>query len=166
MASLGVHFALSDHDLAVLQSTPETDRPELIANEIEEKYFSEFPEFKAESDKAWDAIHRILSDGELSWDGGTYPLNHTILGGQLLYSEDDYIISLKDAQQVRDIAQALSKLDEDFFRKRYFSDRKESLEYQRNEQDFQYTWEWFQEVRRLFAKASDEGRSVIFAVDQ
>ena len=146
--------------------TAESDRPNFIGNVIEEKYLNECPEFAAESDKAWDAIHRLLTDGEMSWNGGTFPLNHTILGGQLLYSEDDYIISLKDARQVREIAKALSEFKEESFRKLYFTDRPDSVEFQRNEQDFHYTWEWFQEVRRLFMKASDEGRAVIFTVDQ
>jgi len=35
-----------------------------------------------ESDKAREAMHRALADGQLSWDGGTYPLNHVVLGGE------------------------------------------------------------------------------------
>jgi hypothetical protein len=35
-----------------------------------------------ESGNVWDAMHRALSDGTLSSDGGEYSLNHVVLGGQ------------------------------------------------------------------------------------
>jgi hypothetical protein len=34
------------------------------------------------------------------------------------------------------------------------------------EEDFDDTWGWFQNVRRLYLKAATEGRHVLFAADQ
>ena len=65
-------------------------------------------------------MHRALSDGELTWDGGKYPCNHVVLGGELLYTDDDYIMSLKNPSQVRDISNAIEKIDIDDFRNKYF----------------------------------------------
>jgi hypothetical protein len=52
-------------------------------------------------------MHRTLADGELAWEGGDYPLNHTVLAGRLLYTGDDYIMSLKTPAQMKDVAAAL-----------------------------------------------------------
>jgi hypothetical protein len=34
------------------------------------------------------------------------------------------------------------------------------------DEDFAYTWEWFQDVRRLYQRAAAEGRHVLFTADQ
>ena len=133
---------------------------------IEETYFSDYPDLKSESDKAWDAMHRALADGQLSWDGGKYPLNHTVLGGELLYTDSDYIMSLKTPQQVRDIAAALPAITEEDFRRRYFAIDAKSYGCPLSEEDFRYTWDWFQSVRDLYLRAAKEGRFVLFSADQ
>src|SRR5262245_9978603 len=103
MGCLGVHFALTEKEVEHLRSlADERARREHLCEDIEKAYFEEHPELKAESDKSWDAMHRALADGELTWDGGDYPLNHTVLAGELLYTDSDYIMSLKTPQQVRD----------------------------------------------------------------
>lgn len=71
MSCLGVHFALTEKEAAHLRSLgDEQARLDHLQESIEETYFNEHPELKAESDKAWDAMHRTLADGELTWDGG------------------------------------------------------------------------------------------------
>lgn len=167
MACRGVHFALSESEVAALTEKPDDQsRLEYLQEHIEEVYFSRHPELLAESDKAWDAMHRLLADGQLSYDGGTYPLNHVVLAGQLLYGGDDYIISLKSPQQVQEIDKALERLTEAEFRTRYFQLDGGSYEGDVGEEDFTYTWEWFQGVRALFKRAAVEGRFVLFSVDQ
>ena len=111
-------------------------------------------------------MHRVLADGHLSWDGGKYPLNHAVLAGELLYTQTDYIISLKSPEQVRDIAVALPAITEEAFRERYFTIDAESYGSPLTEQDLAYTWEWFQGVRRLYRRAASEGRHVLFTADQ
>jgi len=105
-----------------LELRVEQERLEHIQEVIEEHYLSHEKQFAAESDKSWDAMHRAFSDGEMSWDGGDYPLNHTVLAGELLYTDSDYIMSLKTPKQVRDIAAALSGITEADFR-RFAPDR-------------------------------------------
>jgi len=167
MGCLGVHFALSNADVEHLHSLPdERDRLTYVVEEVEKTYFADRKEYLAESDKAWDAMHRALADGELTWDGGEYPLNHVVLAGELLYTEPDYIMSLKSPDQVRDIAAALPAVTVGEFRRRYFAIDPESYGSPLNEEDFGYTWEWFQNVRRLYLKAADEGRYVLFTADQ
>ncbi|MBA4150068.1 MAG: YfbM family protein [Verrucomicrobia bacterium] len=167
MSCLGVHFALTEKEAAHLRSlTDEQARLEHVQEVIEPAYFEQHPDFKAESDKSWDAMHRALADGEISWDGGEYPLNHTVLAGELLYTASDYIVSLKTPQQVRDIAAALLAITETGFRQRYFGIDPDSYGLPLSEEDFGYTWEWFQGVRDLYTRAGKEGRFVLFTADQ
>lgn len=167
MGCRGIHFALSDAEVDYLQSLPgEQDRLDYITEDLEETYYAEHEELLAETDKAWDAIHRALTDGQLNWDGGVYPLNHVILGGEPLYMAQDYIMSLKSPQQVRDIAAALRAIDEAEFRRRYFAINAADYGSPVDEQDFAYTWEWFQNVPRLYEKAADMKRHVLFTADQ
>ncbi len=111
-------------------------------------------------------MHRALSDGQLSWDGGEYPLNHTVLAGELLYTDSDYIMSLKTPNQVRDIAAALPAITEEEFRRRYSAIDAESYGSPLSDEDFRYTWDWFQGVRDLYTRAAKEGRFVLFTADQ
>jgi len=167
MGCLGVHFALTEKEVAHLRSLDdEQARVEHLQEVIEETYFGEHPDLKAESDKSWDAIHRALADGQLTWDGGEYPLNHTVLAGELLYTESDYIMSLKSPEQVREIAAALPLITEEEFRLRYFAIDAKSYSFPLSHEDFQYTWDWFQGVRDLYTRAAQDGRFVLFTASQ
>jgi hypothetical protein len=167
MGCRGVHFALSEAEVEHLRSLPsERERLDYVIEDLEISYFADREEYLAESDKAWDAMHRVLADGELTWDGGDYPLNHVVLAGELLYTEPDYIMSLKSPEQVRDIAAALPRVTEAEFRRRYFAIDPEVYGCPVNEEDFAYTWDWFQHVRRLYTKAAAEGRYALFTADQ
>ena len=167
MACLGVHFAITEKEVDYLRSIDDQQaRLEHLQEEIETRYFDEYPDLKAESDKAWDAMHRTLADGQLSWDSGEYPLNHAVLAGELLYTESDYIMSLKTPEQVRDIAAALCRISEIEFRNRYFAIDQESYGFQTTEEDFNYTWDKFRCVRDLYQRAATEGLFVVFTADQ
>ena len=167
MSCLGVHFALTEEDVATLQSfDDEQDRLSHLQEVLEERYLVEPKTYAAESDKAWDAMHRALSDGKLTWDGGTFPLNHTVLGGKLLYTDSDYIMSLKTPQQVAAIAAALQALTEAEFRRRYDQIDSKSYDGDLDDEDFEYTWNWFEGVRELYVRAASEQRHVLFTADQ
>lgn len=167
MSCLGVHFALTEKEAEHLRSVDdEQARLEHLQEVIEETYFGEHSDLKAESDKSWDAMHRTLANGRLSWNGGEYPLNHAVLAGELLYTDSDYIMSLKTPQQVRDIAAALPAITEAEFRRRYFAIDADSYGCPLTEEDFGYTWEYFQSVRELYQRAATEGRFVLFTADQ
>jgi hypothetical protein len=167
MSCRGVHFALTKDEVATLRSLPgEQARLDHLQEVIEEHYFDQQPDLKAESDKSWDAMHRTLTDGHLSWDGGEYPFSHVVLGGELLYTESDYIMSLKTPQQVRHIAAALPAITEAEFRQRYFAIDADSYGSPLTDEDFGYTWEWFQHVREFYQRAATEGRFVLFTADQ
>ncbi len=163
MAGRGVHFAISPELMDRLLAAPDDAALMAIIETLEVAWDTENI---AESDKAWNAIHRCLTDGSLLYDGGTYPLDHVICGGEALHKGDDFTVSLVQPVQVRDVAAALEPSSEAWLRDRY-----ETLinpaEYdgEKGEDDFAYTWEWFQGVRDLFRHAAASGSAVIFTVD-
>jgi hypothetical protein len=166
MSCLGVHFALSDDDVAALLAKQNDADRLAFLGEIEDRYFKEHKLYMAESDKAWDAMHRSLADGLLEYEGGSYPLSHVVLGGLPLYGQDDYIMSLKTPAQVRDVAIAIADITQEQFRERYNTIDPAEYGFDLSDEDFQYTWEWFQAIRTLYQTAASEGRHVLFTADQ
>lgn len=165
MACRGVHFGLTDDDVAILCACSSDDeRLEHITEVIEERDCG--GPWGVETDKAWDAIHRCFAAGRLDPDGGEYPLNHVILGGESMYDGDDYIMSWKSPQQVREIAEALKRVNETDFRASYRRIDPDDYGIELSDEDEGYTWEWFTGLVDLYQRAADEGRSVLFTVDQ
>ena len=134
-----------------------TRREELLGGESEWAF---------ETDKAWDAIHRSLTDGDLTYDNGTYPLSHVIMGGEPIYFEDDYIMSLKTPEQVRDVARALRGFTREQLHAGYTQITRAMYGSEPTEEDFEYTWSNFQELPEFWARAAAAGRFVLFTADQ
>lgn len=164
MSARGVHFAVSSDQLArLLDAVGDEDKIMSVVDDIEEAWDEEF---LAESDKAWDPIHRCLTDGSLLYESGEYPLNHVICGGRQLFEGDDHTVALVTPEQVRDVASALELVTKAWFRERYFSLlRQDDYDGTIGDEDFEYTWEWFENVRDLYKKAAVSNRAVIFTVD-
>ena len=123
---------------------------------IEEDFFNNHRDRIAESDKSWDGMHRALADGELTWDGGEYPLNHVVLGGQLIECIDDGFMVLKTPEQVRDVATRLPSITQSELRTRYFAIDPEDYEFDLSEEEFAYIWENFESVREFWIRAASE----------
>jgi hypothetical protein len=164
MACRGVHFALTKADAdRLLAATSDGEVLGILQDEIEERWEEDW---LFESDKAWDAIHRCLTNGTLDFSAGSYPLKLGVLGGQQLHSGDDYIVSLVTPAETRDVAVELAKVDKPWLMNRY--DAIDANEYAapKTEDDREYTWAYFQGLTQFFRKAADAGRYVVFSVDQ
>jgi hypothetical protein len=172
MACRGVFFALTREEEAKLLSASESDAVvEIVTEEIEERWDEEWLQ---EMDKSWDAIHRCLGDGSLR---NSQPLvsAKAVLGGRQLSSRRDWAVSYLTGDEVKAVAGAIAAIDEPEFRRRYFGLKKKKFlwffdrtEYVGpiGEEDFEYSWSYFSEMRRLFAKAANANRAMVFAVDQ
>jgi len=164
MACRGVHFALTDEQADRLLEAAEAGDDALmeVVEEIEEAWEREW---LAETDKAWDGIHRCLTDGKLEW--GDTPLHKCILGRFNLHAGDDYLINLLDPNEVAEVAAAVAAIDRDALRRGYDAIDPESYYYLvRSDSDFEYTWTNFVGLRDFFRKAADAGRAVMFTADQ
>jgi len=164
MSSLGVHVALSSKDLTrVLKVADPEALLELITDDLEARYLEDH-QWAFESDKAWNAIHRCLTDGRLLYESGPFPLAYAVLGGRPLDVGDDYTACLTSAAQVRKVSKALAGIDEAWMRKRYQALSKTDYG-ECSADDFDYTWENMQGLRTFLAKAAKAGRAVLFTTD-
>ena len=164
MSCLGVHFALEGADEAKLLSLKDDEeRLTFVIEQIEERYFGS--PFACESDKAWDAIHRCFDNGKLTYDAST-PLRMIILGGTPLYERGDYIIAYKTADDVIEINRAVMAVTPAVMRP--FHDAIDPADYgfSLNEENWEYTWHWFERVRAFYLSAAAANRAVIFTADQ
>ena len=167
MACLGVLFSLDKDTVFKLKSfSTDQGRLEFVQKEIEATYFDNFPQRMAELVQSWDALHRSLTDGKLTYTNGTFPLNYVIMGGEIVYNADNYIMTLKNPEQVKAIAVEINKIDKDNLRKRYFKIDEVDYEFPLTEEDFEFTWEWFDLSKEFWKLASEENRFVLFTVDQ
>jgi hypothetical protein len=162
MSALGVHYALTRGQAQALLAAKTDKRLLALIEDIEEAW--EKP-FLVESDKAWDAIHRCLTDGSLLYESGDYPLNHCICGGRQLYRGRAYTVSYVTPRQVKDVAQALTKVTKKWMQRRYALIDASEYDGEMGDDDFQYTWDNALDVRRFYKKAAQAGRAVIFTVD-
>ena len=163
MASRGVHFAITQEEYEKLMNIQSDEELiNFIQNEFEEKWDEEW---LFETDKAWDAIHRSLTDGKLEWENGIFPLKEVIIGGKNIYKGDDYIISIVTPQNVPIVAKALEKIDKKILQQGYSQIEQSDYDEEVGEEDFEYTWSSFKGLPQLFSKASLAGRAVIFTVD-
>ena len=113
MVCRAVLFAITDKDVTRLLAAQGNDEAII---EIVDKIKEDWEEaWLCQLDKAWDGIHRCLTDGELGWDNGKYPLNHAILGGKQLHNGDDEIVALVLPHQVKEVADALQSIDDNDF---------------------------------------------------
>ena len=158
---MGVHFAItSEQERALLAAADEEDDDSVgeLLEEIEE--FWDDDKLKVDTDKAWDAIHRCLTDGTLDPDGGAYPLSHVVLGGRHLH--EDYYVVYITAGQVREVAEAVRNLDRAWLRQRFESIDDPDYRGAHDETDFEYTWDGFVGVRAFYDRAAMAGPAVIF----
>ena len=164
MACRGVHFALTKDQRSQLISIVESlgDVIGYIQEEIEEQWDAEW---LCETDKAWDAIHRCLTDGTLSHDDST-PFHWCVLNGSQMYVGDDYIVSFVDISDVKQVAEAIAPLTESEFRTRYDAIDESDYGMHLSDDNFEYTWNYFMALRELYTRAASANRSVLFSVDQ
>jgi hypothetical protein len=112
--------------------------------------------------KEWDVLHRCLSDGTFDPNGGTPPLNRCFLGGSLLVTESS-IVNLVPPEQVRETAEALSRLDEPWLRKRLLELFPEEFDAFSAEVGWYYGL--LLELKGFYRKSAEEGRAILFYTD-
>jgi hypothetical protein len=174
MACLGVHFAITA-DLAeqLIQDWPPghgdaVARLEDLGRQFDALHAEGWVEM---TDKAWDGIHRSLTNGKLEL--GNTPRHLCILGATERFwirreeGQLEYIVNVLEPGDVRRVAKAIRGIDRDELLRGYEGIDPESF-YALNmsEDDFEYTWENFRGLRAFFERPADAGRWVVFRVDQ
>lgn len=158
---LGVHFAITAaEETALLAADGDDDAVGDLLEEIEEGSFYTDDRPKVDTDKAWDAIHRCLTDGTVDPDAGEYPLSHAVLGGRHLH--EGYHVVYLGADAVRDVAGALRPIDRAWLRERFDAIDDPDYAGAGDDDDFEYTWASFVDVRAFYDRAAAAGQAVIF----
>ena len=170
MGCRGVYFALTEDDVKKLVGADsDVTVKKVVQEDIEERWDEDWLQ---QTDKAWDAMHRCLTDGTLVCKGKSI-MEKCVLGGKQLHRGNEYIVSFLTPGEVKHVSEAMNSIGEEWFREKYFGLKKKFLwfdltEYDGplNEDDFGYTWSYFKETKAFFRKACRAGRAVIFTVDQ
>jgi Domain of unknown function (DUF1877) len=170
MACRGMFFALTREEDAKLLAAGDDDG--VISIVTEELCSRGDEEWSAGMDKSWDAIHRCLGDGTLSSRQPGVPAK-AVLGGRQLCRGSHWIVSHLTAEEVAAVSQAIASMDKATFRQRYFGLKRKFLcfhfsDYEGpiGEDDFEYSWSYFEDMRAFYDKAASAKRSMIFEVDQ
>ena len=156
---LGVHFAVTveqEHRLLAAGGNGDADALGELLEGIEECW----DDLRACTDKAWDALHRCLSDGTLDPEKGAYPLSFAVLGGRHLH--DEYYVVHVAATEVKAVAGALRGVDRAWLRQRFEAMDPAGYTGARDDADFEYTWQNFIDMRAFYDRAAASGRAVIF----
>lgn len=170
MAFIGVLFALDEEQTAALRATDRAARPTFIRDELEDVFWYDRKEDMAELDMAWNAMHRLLTNGKLEFGNDCAPLSGMIMGGEALYGdregEDAYIITWKSPELVREIAAAADAVTITDFREKYFALDPEEYNLTPYQEDFEYTWAYFRRSLPFWRHAAAEGKAVLFTADR
>lgn len=161
MAARGVHFALTAEEYSRVMDGPGSDEDVMaFVEEIETRWDKDWLQ---ETDKAWDAIHRCLTNGQLEY--GDDPLSMCVLAHDNIYEDDDYTVCVADADDVKQVVTAIADIDEAEMRRRYDAIYSEGYAADKSDEDFEYTWNWFVSLREFFIKAAAADRATMFTVD-
>ena len=164
MACRGVHFALDPVDEArVLEASDDEELMQVIES-LETRWDRDW---LVQTDKAWDAIHRTVTDGELLYDNGEYPLKLMICGGKQLFLGDGYTVSFISRHGVGEVAAQTGLMGRDWFRERCYRMLRTARDYGGviGDEDFEYAWQYFEPLKAFFNKVGASGLSAIFTVD-
>lgn len=166
MSNAGIFFALTALELAGLEGRVSIGEQRTWVNETYLERSAESSARMLDVDVAWDAIHRCLGDGTLDEDPTHYPLRRVVLGGAVVKADKGLIMRLNAPEVIRDLAPRLAKLDESGFRVCYFAIRADSYVMEPNEMDFQYTWDYFQQLKPFYERAVEQNNAVLFIAYQ
>jgi len=158
MAGRGIHFALSEEEDRLFQ---EVRTPGGVAAYLEVVCERITKPWHQGSDKAWEVIHRCLTDGYLHY--GRSALHKCILGNKNWMGQgtNNFVNYVKPAD-VQAVASALGPIAKSWMRRQYWEIDPDDYEEPLSEEDFEYTWQSFQEVRKFYRQAAKAGRAVLF----
>ncbi|SDX60551.1 protein of unknown function [Amycolatopsis xylanica] len=164
MACRGYFLAL-DEPLAARLLVHDGDDERLIEFIRDLDMTDDVPD-ECEVDKAWDGIHRCLTEGALGGEDGTYPLNAVVLGGLPLHQGEDYVVSYNTPAEVREVAAALAGLDLTSFADRYWKLDPDDYGAPVDQDGLAYLTRYLRKITEFYEQAAKTGRASVFVVDQ
>lgn len=113
--------------------------------------------------KAWDPLHRIMTDGELDPGGGDFPGNQVVLGGKQLHHAEDFSAILIRPDIVAFVSEALNELKQAEVREK-FENLPATYTQPRGDKEFIELWLAITLMRPFFDAAAENLEAVVFTV--
>ena len=158
---IGIYYALDPDTAQSMRTLPEAERLTRINSLLASTTGAD----KLDVDESWDAMHRALTNGKLDFGPGKYATSFVVLGGERLFSGDEWIVMLISAAQAKAAATEIQPISRDAFHLRY-GVIDGSYDRVPSEEDFEYTWTSFIEVKSAFARWAREGKWILFVAAQ
>lgn len=115
-----------------------------------------------ELDKAWEGIQYCLGGGE--WNETNSVPTNIIFGGEFLVETEDEVITLKTADDVKNIVGYLRKKDLQEIIKQNFQKIDDDFRY-KDDYGLEHTLDWSRDILPFYENALKENLQVIFTVD-
>jgi hypothetical protein len=120
------------------------------------------------ADKAWDGIHRCLTEGRPGSEDGACPPNAVVLGGLPLHRGEGYVVSYNTPAEVREreVAAALAVLDLAPFLARYRALDQEEYGAPTDQAGLECLNSYLGKITTFYQRAAQTGRASVFVADQ
>jgi len=163
MACRGYFLALDESCMVRLLA--EVGNDQRVIEVIQELEMTDAPD-ECDVDKAWDGIHRCLTEGKLGSEDGTYPLNAVVLGGLPLHQGESYIVSYNTPTEVREVAAALATLDLAPFLAKFWALDPDDYGATVDQDGLDYLTYYLSEITAFYQRAAQANWASIFVADQ
>ena len=162
MARLGMLYAITDEALEQLKAQDIDEMYDYMLEEIEEELFNTPEAF--ELDKAWEGVQFCLGKG--TWyEENKVPYN-VVFGGELILDHNDYVISLKKPEVIKDIVAYLETNNlQETIKNNFDKIPEEEYTLPKDEDNLTFLLDWSEGLLEFYKNALDKELNVIFTVD-
>jgi hypothetical protein len=168
MSGQGYHLAIDQLQLdEILSYDDEGDILDRTSEILEAMWANEDTTHVEGGYKDWNVLLCCLTNGSYDPTGGSYPLNKCFFGGRLLVREGS-IVNLVMPDEVRDVFEALDKIDQPELTARHMRLPQDQFHLEDSARDEEYTndlWMKLNKLNEFYCMAAKEGRAVMFYTD-
>ena len=162
MARLGMLYAITDEVLAQLKAQDIDQMYDYMLEEIEEELFDTPEAFQI--NKAWEGVQFCLGEG--TWNEENKVPYNVVFGGELILDHNDYVISLKKPEDIKEIVAFLEINNlQEIIKNNFDKIPEEDFTLPKDEDCFDFLLGWSEGLLEFYKNALDKGLNVIFTVD-
>ena len=162
MARLGVFYALSDEQVDAIAEQDDDKMYAYMLNTIEENLLGTPKSYQI--DKAWEGIQFCLGEG--TWNEENKVPYNVVFGGELILDHNDYVISLKKPEVIKDIVAYLEANNlQETIKNNFDTIPEEEYTLPKDEDNLNYLLGWSEGLLEFYKNALDKQLNVIFTVD-
>jgi hypothetical protein len=162
MARLGMLYAITDEALGQLEAQDIDQMYDYMLEEIEEELFNTSEGF--EINKAWEGVQFCLGKG--AWNEENKVPYNVVFGGELILDHNDYVISLKKPEVIKDIVAYLEANNlQETIKNNFDKIPEEEYTLPKDEDNLTFLLDWSEGLLEFYKNALDKQLNVIFTVD-